>query len=76
METADTPHHVDIGGKLGFIYGSLSAVAFVFGWFFIPETKQLEIEEIDQVYALREGKLEDIESADDERTTTVTEVPK
>ncbi|KAJ6102761.1 general substrate transporter [Penicillium sp. IBT 16267x] len=76
METADTPHHVDIGGKLGFIYGSLSAVAFVFGWFFIPETKHLEIEEIDQVYALRQGKLEDIEdSAEDERTT-ITEVLK
>ncbi|KAJ5939025.1 general substrate transporter [Penicillium verhagenii] len=76
METADTPHHVDIGGKLGFIYGSLSAVAFVFGWFFIPETKQLEIEEIDMQYEKKACKFEDIEDLADEKQANVTEVSK
>ncbi|KAJ5945675.1 general substrate transporter [Penicillium verhagenii] len=76
METADTPHHVDIGGKLGFIYGSLSAVAFVFGWFFIPETKQLEIEEIDRQYEEKAYKFKDIEDLADEKRANVTEVSK
>jgi hypothetical protein len=48
METADTPGHVYLGGKLGFIYGSLSAVAILFGFFFIPETSRLELEDIDR----------------------------
>ena len=72
METANTPHHVDIGGRLGFIYGSLSAVAFVFGWFCIPETRRLEIEEIDEKFAV-ESSVEDVEEVKEERTT-VTEV--
>ncbi|PWY90229.1 sugar transport protein [Aspergillus heteromorphus CBS 117.55] len=51
LETADTPGHVDIGGKLGFIYGSLAAVSFVFGWFFIPETQRMELEDLDRKFA-------------------------
>ncbi|GKZ48105.1 hypothetical protein AbraIFM66951_011860 [Aspergillus brasiliensis] len=50
LETADDPGHVDIGGKLGFIYGSLSAASVVFGYFFIPETRKLELEDIDKKY--------------------------
>ncbi|KAJ5370675.1 sugar transport protein [Penicillium cataractarum] len=50
METADTPGHVYLGGKLGFIYGSLSAVAILFGFFFIPETSRLELEDIDRKF--------------------------
>ncbi|KAJ5107210.1 general substrate transporter [Penicillium angulare] len=73
METADTPHHVDIGGRLGFIYGSLSAVAFVFGWFCIPETRRLEIEDLDRQLAL-DGKFEDIEESKQFERATVKEV--
>lgn len=50
METADTPGHVYLGGKLGFIYGSLSAVAILFEFFFIPETSRLELEDIDRKF--------------------------
>lgn len=50
LETADDPGHVDIGGKLGFIYGSLSAVSVIFGYFFIPETRKLELEDINKKY--------------------------
>ncbi|KAJ5279598.1 general substrate transporter [Penicillium angulare] len=74
METADTPHHVDIGGRLGFIYGSLSVVAFVFGWFCIPETRCLEIEDLDRQLAL-DGKFVDIEESKQFERATVEEVP-
>ncbi|PWY81647.1 sugar transport protein [Aspergillus sclerotioniger CBS 115572] len=50
LETANDPGHVDIGGKLGFIYGSLSAVSVIFGYFFIPETRRMELEDIDKKY--------------------------
>ncbi|PYH30452.1 sugar transport protein [Aspergillus neoniger CBS 115656] len=50
LETADDPGHVDIGGKLGFIYGSLSTVSVIFGYFFIPETRKLELEDINEKY--------------------------
>ncbi|KAJ5246633.1 general substrate transporter [Penicillium chermesinum] len=75
LETADTPHHVYLGGKLGFIYGSLSAVAFVFGWFFIPETRRLELEDIDKKFVLPKEGVVALETAADkevnieERTT-------
>ena len=75
METADSPGHVDLGGKLGFIYGSLSAVAFIFGFFFIPETSRLELEDIDRQFAPAfDSDLRIEDSADD--GTTVTEIPK
>lgn len=74
METADTPHHVDLGGKLGFIYGSLSALAFLFGWFFIPETKQVEIEDLDKQFAVFE--LVDVEDPTKGAPAVITELPQ
>ncbi|RAH47387.1 general substrate transporter [Aspergillus brunneoviolaceus CBS 621.78] len=74
METADTPHHVDLGGKLGFIYGSLSALAFLFGWFFIPETKQVEIEDLDKQFAIFE--LVDVEDPTKGAPAVITELPQ
>ncbi|PYH77585.1 general substrate transporter [Aspergillus uvarum CBS 121591] len=74
METADTPHHVDLGGKLGFIYGSLSALAFLFGWFFIPETKQLEIEDLDKQFGI--FKLADAEELTKGERAVITEFPQ
>ena len=52
METADTPGHVYLGGKLGFIYGSISFLAIIFGFLFIPETKRMELEDIDKQFAI------------------------
>lgn len=46
METADDPGHIDLGGRLGFIYGSLAVLAVVFYYFFIPETRQIKLEDI------------------------------
>lgn len=77
METADTPGHVYLGGKLGFIYGSISAVAIIFGFLFIPETKRLELEDIDRQFAVPEE--DDIKKVEDQSymgRTTFTEVPK
>jgi MFS transporter, SP family, sugar:H+ symporter len=37
---------VDLGGRLGFIYGSLAICAVIFAFFFVPETSHLELEEI------------------------------
>lgn len=77
METADTPGHVYLGGKLGFIYGSLSAVAFLFGYFFMPETRRMELEEIDAQFAppsAAEGKESDMLGK--EEAANVTEIPK
>ena len=76
METADSPGRVDLGGKLGFIYGSLSAVAILFGFFFIPETSRLELEDIDEKFAppadLECKVLEDIPK----KQTVVTETTR
>lgn len=80
METADTPGHVYLGGKLGFIYGSLSAVAFFFGYFFMPETCRMELEEIDAQFASttsdEETKVFETLPVGTEKATTVTEIPK
>ncbi|GLI74262.1 hypothetical protein PoHVEF18_002499 [Penicillium ochrochloron] len=74
METADTPGHVYLGGKLGFIYGSLSAVAILFGFFFIPETSRLELEDIDRKFDIPdENVLKAIENQTDGGKTTVAE---
>lgn len=77
METADTPGHVYLGGKLGFIYGSISVVAIVFGFLFIPETKRLELEDIDQQFAIpEEDAIKKVEDQSYMGRTTFTEAPK
>lgn len=79
METADTPGHVYLGGKLGFIYGSLSAVAFLFGYFFMPETCRMELEDIDAHFTSSvpsDGEIKDFDALGREEATTVTEVSK
>ncbi|KAK1146889.1 hypothetical protein N8T08_002215 [Aspergillus melleus] len=40
----------EIGGRVAFIYGGLSIVAFVFSWFFVPELSQRSLEEIKQMF--------------------------
>ncbi|CAI7630766.1 unnamed protein product [Penicillium manginii] len=79
METADTPGHVYLGGKLGFIYGSLSAVAFLFGYFFMPETRRMELEDIDAQFTPSTND-EETKNFDtlvrEEDATTVIEISK
>jgi hypothetical protein len=38
--------HVDLGGRLGFIYGSSAICALIFAFFYIPKTELLELEDI------------------------------
>ena len=78
METADTPGHVYLGGKLGFIYGSLSAVAFLFGYFFMPETRRMELEDIDAQFAsTSDEETKGFDTlAREEEATIVTEISK
>ncbi|KAH8434272.1 uncharacterized protein LDX57_011910 [Aspergillus melleus] len=40
----------EIGGRVAFIYGGLSVVAFLFAWFFVPELNQRSLEEIEQMF--------------------------
>ncbi|OKL60827.1 hypothetical protein UA08_03813 [Talaromyces atroroseus] len=47
LEDADK---ANLGGKLGFIYGSVAFLSLVFSIFFVPETKNLELEEMDEVF--------------------------
>ncbi|KAJ5122139.1 hypothetical protein N7526_009076 [Penicillium atrosanguineum] len=77
METADTPGHVYLGGKLGFIYGSISFLAIIFGFLFIPETKRMELEDIDKQFSVpSKDDLKIAENQAYEEETTISEVPK
>ncbi|TGJ81288.1 hypothetical protein E0Z10_g7475 [Xylaria hypoxylon] len=47
-----TPYMVDkdrgnLGAKVFYIWGSLCAIAFVYTWFLVPETKGLTLEQVD-----------------------------
>ncbi|KIW46759.1 uncharacterized protein PV06_02403 [Exophiala oligosperma] len=39
--------YAGLGSKLGFIYGSFAALAVICGYFLVPETRDLALEEID-----------------------------
>lgn len=43
--------YANLGGKVGFIYGSTNLVMVVLTWFFIPELKGRTLEEVDQLFA-------------------------
>ena len=45
----DAPY-ADLGSKVGFIYGGLSFLGFVFGYFCLPELKNRSLEEIDVMF--------------------------
>ncbi|CAK7207997.1 hypothetical protein SEUCBS139899_010831, partial [Sporothrix eucalyptigena] len=60
LETADDPGHINLGGRLGFIYGSLAVLAVAFYYIFIPETRQLTLEDIDDKF-YSESNEKDIE---------------
>lgn len=43
--------YANLGGKVGFIYGSLNVMMVVLTYFFIPELKGRTLEEVDQLFA-------------------------
>ncbi|GAD99182.1 hypothetical protein NECHADRAFT_76534 [Paecilomyces variotii No. 5] len=42
--------YATLGGKIGFIYGSICFVMVVVAWFLIPELKGRSLEEVDQLF--------------------------
>lgn len=40
----------NLGGRLGFIYGSIAFLALLFSIFIVPETKNVELEDMDEVF--------------------------
>ncbi|KAI5464230.1 general substrate transporter [Mariannaea sp. PMI_226] len=43
--------YANLGGKIGFIYGSINVAMVVVAYFFIPELKGRTLEEVDQLFA-------------------------
>ncbi|OBR05309.1 Hexose transporter [Colletotrichum higginsianum IMI 349063] len=41
----------NLGSRVGLIYGSISALGLVWGWFFMPEMSKKSLEEIDEMFA-------------------------
>ncbi|EJU04738.1 maltose permease [Dacryopinax primogenitus] len=61
------PDEANLGGKVGFIFGGLGAIGTVWAWFFIPETKNRTVDELDVMFERRitarkfgEYKIEDV----------------
>jgi hypothetical protein len=44
------PDAGNLSGKVGFVFGAITFVAFIGCFFFVPETKGRTIEEIDHLY--------------------------
>jgi sugar porter (SP) family MFS transporter len=47
------PDEGNLGGKVGFIFGGLGAIATVWAWFYIPELKGRTFDEIDRMFFAR-----------------------
>ena len=47
------PDQLDLGGKLGFIFGGLSVLCLVYLWFYQPETAGRTYEELDEMFVNR-----------------------
>lgn len=45
------PEYANLGGKLGYIYGSINVVMVVGVFFIVPELKNRSLEEVDQLFA-------------------------
>ena len=43
-------HEVNLGGRLGFIYGSIAFLAYMFSVLYVPETKNLDLEGMDEKF--------------------------
>ncbi|EED23931.1 sugar transport protein, putative [Talaromyces stipitatus ATCC 10500] len=48
----EDPDKANLGGKLGFIYGSIAFLALIFSILFVPETKNIELEEMDERFGV------------------------
>jgi hypothetical protein len=44
------PEYGNLGGKVGFVYGSISVAAIFFCWAFLPELKGRSLEQIDYMF--------------------------
>lgn len=56
----------NLGGRLGFIYGSVAFLALIFSVFAVPETKQIELEDMAIVFdkhQLRHGEMTQVGAA-------------
>lgn len=45
-----SPNFANLGAKVGFIFGSCQVVVLLWSYFFIPETKNRTLEEIDEMF--------------------------
>lgn len=68
LEDADK---ANLGGKLGFIYGSVAFFALVFSVFFVPETRNIELEEMDEKFGVTAGNTSLEDKIEEERRPTV-----
>lgn len=74
LEDAD---EANLGGRLGFIYGTISFFGLIFSIFCVPETKNLELEEMDMRFAkglFGTSRTSKDESPDAERQNRLTQV--
>lgn len=62
--------YLGLGGKIGFIYGSINLALVVVAYFLIPELKGRTLEEVDQLFASGEP----IRRFKDLKTTPIEEV--
>ncbi|KAM0431470.1 hypothetical protein ACHAPT_005448 [Fusarium lateritium] len=44
------PDHLNLGGKVGFIFGSTSIVCIIYLWFYQPETRNRSFLELDEMF--------------------------
>jgi hypothetical protein len=62
------PNEADLNGKVGFIFGALMALAAVYTFFLVPETKGRRYREIDQLFesrvSLRKFQKADLKAAE------------
>jgi hypothetical protein len=70
LEDADK---ANLGGKLGFIYGSIAFFALIFSVFFVPETKNIELEEMDGMFGATARKTTLVNEIEEEDCTPAVE---
>lgn len=70
---------VTVGGPTGYgtylIFGSFCFSMFVFVWFFVPETKGVSLEHMDELFGLSDGPAKSVgeEDATREKVETIAE---
>lgn len=71
---------VTVGGPTGYgtylIFGSFCFSMFVFVWFFVPETKGVSLEHMDELFGLSDGPAKPVGVEEDgtrEKSETIAE---